>query len=136
MSVLKSAPSNLVIVADEIAKVGYLKSMNPQCSLDGPWRRLIPSIKMFRKFFRPQPLCTLKMCHTLLFYPAAYFHKVWVCSYLQIDAVSRNVSQILSAPFQRRCTLKMCQIPYSLAYLPLPTKLYSQRKNAKFEALK
>ena len=32
---------------------------------------------MFRKFFRPP--CTFKMCHTLVFCPAAaYFHKVWV----------------------------------------------------------
>ena len=39
-----------------------------------PLRRLILSIKMFRKFFRPQPPCTLKMCHTLFL----HFHKVWV----------------------------------------------------------
>ena len=70
------------------------------------------------------PVYSQNVSHSVFFYPAAYFHKVWVCGFLQIDAVAQNVLQILYAPFQRRCTLKMCQIPYSLAYLPLLTTLY------------
>ena len=88
------------------------------------WRRLIPSIKMFRKFFRLQPLRTLKMCHILFFFtPQHIFTKCGFGAYLQIDAVAQNVLQILSAPFSHRCTFKMCQIPYSLAYLLLLTTL-------------
>ena len=88
------------------------------------WRRLIPSIKMFRKFFRLQPLRTLKMCHILFFfYPAAYFHKMWVRCLLADWCRCAKCFANTFRPLFTSLYFQMCQIPYSLAYLLLLTTL-------------
>ena len=91
------------------------KVHEPIVQSDKPVAQIDPVDKNVSQILKASAPRVLSKCVTRCFFtPRHIFTKCGFLAYLQIDAVVQNVLQILSALLSYRCTLKMCQIPYSV----------------------